>query len=358
VERTRVLTPGLVRGLLRQPRNPYAGADLANARRLVGVLSVLSGVLAAAYLGFGPPTAAVGAAGWAIAAVVIVAEVMILPLVLARRALSFPALLAVSYAGLASIALLNWLMLGDAGDVRPVYDGLILLWLGAGVGVHPPRRALPILLAAALAAALPLIYDGWNSFIAKWVAIEVLLWWALGGVIVMLMSYVRAQRIGLAAQEAKARDSARVDVLTGLGNRLAFEEALEAEIARSRRAGSELSVVMLDLDGLKAINDASGHPEGDRCLRELAGLVRKGLRASDRPFRWGGDEFMVLMPDTGPETARAAVQRVTTQAAADGAGPSFSFGVAALAEGTDAQELMALADRDLLECKSRRRSVR
>jgi diguanylate cyclase (GGDEF)-like protein len=347
----------LLRSMLRKRPDPYAGADLGNARRLVGVLSMLSGLLAGAYLGFGPPTEAIGGAGWAVAAIVIAAQVAGLPLLLARHPLSFNGLLVVSYAGFGAVALLNWLMLGD-GDgstTRPVYDGLLLLWLGAGVGVHRPRRAVPILLAAALAAALPLLYDGWTSYIAKWIAVEVLLWWALGAVIVMLMSYVRAQRVGLAAQEARARDSARVDVLTGLGNRLAFDEALEAEVGRSRRAGATLSVVMLDLDGLKATNDVSGHAEGDRRLRELARLLRDGLRAGDRAFRWGGDEFAVLMPDTRPDTARAAVQRVARQATPDGSPAGFSFGVAGLDEG-DPQELMARADRDLLACKSHQHS--
>jgi diguanylate cyclase (GGDEF)-like protein len=344
--------------LLRKQANPYAGADLANARRLVGVLSVLSGLLAGAYLGFGQPTAAIGGAGWAVAAFVIAGQVVVLPLLLVRRPPSFGGLLAISYAGFAAVALLNWLMLGDGDSAmtRPVYDGLFLLSLGAGVGVHPPRRAIPILLVAAFAAALPLIYDGWNSYEAKWVSVEVLLWWALGAVIVMLMSYVRAQRVGLAAQEAEARDSARVDALTGLGNRLAFDEALAAEIARSRRGGSMLTVVMLDLDGLKATNDARGHAEGDRRLCELAVLLRGGLRAGDRAFRWGGDEFTVLLPETTPDTARAAVQRVARQSVAEGTPVAFSFGVAGLDDGVDAQELMARADRDLLACKSRQRT--
>jgi diguanylate cyclase (GGDEF)-like protein len=348
----------LLRQLLRKHPNPYAGADLANARRLVGVLSALSGLLAGAYLGFGPPTEAIGGVGWLIAALVIGAQVIGLPLILVRRTPSFAGLLATSYAGFAAVALLNWLMLGDAdsGTTRPVYDGLILLWLGAGVGVHPPRQALPILLVAAFAAALPLIYDGWSSYEAKWVAVEVLLWWALGVVIVMLMSYVREQRVGLAAQEAEARDSARVDALTGLGNRLAFDEALVAEIARSRRGGSKLTVVMLDLDGLKATNDALGHAAGDRRLRDLAGLLREGLRAGDRAFRWGGDEFTVLMPETLPDTARAAVERVARQGGAD-AGVGFSFGVSGLGDGDGPQELMARADRDLLACKQRQHTA-
>jgi diguanylate cyclase (GGDEF)-like protein len=250
-------------------------------------------------------------------------------------------------------------MLGDAdtATARPVYDGLILLWLGAGVGVHPPRRAVPILLVAAFVAALPLIYDGWSSHEAKWVAVEVLLWWALGVVILMLMSYVRAQRVGLAAQEAEARGTARVDALTGLGNRLAFDEALAAESARSRRSGAMLSVAMLDLDGLKETNDALGHAAGDRRLRDLAGLLHRGLRAGDRAFRWGGDEFAVLMPETAPDTARAALQRVAGQSAAEGAPVGFSFGVAGLGEAADPTELMARADRDLLACKQRQRAA-
>lgn len=141
VERTRVAMPELLRGLFCRQSNPYAGADLANARRLVGVLSVLSGALAGAYLGFGSPTEAISEAGWVIASIVIVCQMVVLPLLLIGRPPHFAGLLVTSYAGFAAIALLNWLMLGDADNngIRPVYDGLMLLWLGAGVGVH--RRA-------------------------------------------------------------------------------------------------------------------------------------------------------------------------------------------------------------------------
>jgi diguanylate cyclase (GGDEF)-like protein len=97
-----------------------------------------------------------------------------------------------------------------------------------------------------------------------------LLWWALGVVIMMLMSYVRRQRVTLRAGEARAQDVARADALTGLSNRRAFDEALEVETARTQRASSPLTVAMVDLDNLKAINDHFGHPEGDRRLRDVA----------------------------------------------------------------------------------------
>src|SRR5204862_6949646 len=94
----------------------------------------------------------------------------------------------------------------------------------------------------------------------------------------------------------RANALARVDPLTGLGNRRAFEESMATEIARSRRHESPLSLLICDLDQFKKINDAYGHLAGDNCLRQVADALRNELRGADVCFRWGGDEFVVVLP--------------------------------------------------------------
>lgn len=98
----------------------------------------------------------------------------------------------------------------------------------------------------------------------------------------------------LGAQElATAADLARTDPLTGVGNRRAWEDALTAQTARARRTGLALAVVVIDLDGLKQVNDAHGHAHGDRLLRRAATVLREQARTGDTLCRLGGDEFAV-----------------------------------------------------------------
>src|SRR2546423_5062727 len=138
-------------------------------------------------------------------------------------------------------------------------------------------------------------------------------------------------------EEERAQQLARTDVLTGLPNRRAFEEALEAELARTRRAGSTVSVVLLDVDGFKAINDLHGHMAGDACLREVAEAITGSVRTSDRCFRWAGDEFVIMLPDTPREEGDQAAGRVGDAiarhcSAPDGSPLRASYGVAQSAE--------------------------
>src|SRR5206468_1451933 len=108
---------------------------------------------------------------------------------------------------------------------------------------------LTFLGAIAVVSSAPLVYDGWSSDAARTIATDILLWWALGLITLGLMTYVRAQRVRLRADQEAAAELARADALTGLGNRRAFDEALTSEIARSARADSTMSVVLLDIDG-------------------------------------------------------------------------------------------------------------
>jgi diguanylate cyclase (GGDEF)-like protein len=339
--------------LLAAEANTYAGADLVNAVRLVALLAALNGLLALAYLAFDPPTDPLGAAGWAIAGA-LPAAVLLAAAWLVRRTPrpGFTALLALSYAGLGAVAVLVWL----AGDRENAYDNLYLLWVVSAAGVHAPRRALTFLAATAVAAFLPLAYGGWDSAEASSIATSFLMWAAIAMPLLLLMAYVRAQRVRLRAEEERARRLARADSLTGLGNRRAFDEALTAEIARARRMESTVSVALLDVDGFKDLNDRYGHLEGDRCLKGVAGAIAASLRAGDRAFRWGGDEIAVLLPDTTFAGAEESLERTAIRIQDGVRGPegrclTVSWGVAELAPGMAPEDLLAHADLALMARK-------
>jgi diguanylate cyclase (GGDEF)-like protein len=123
-----------------------------------------------------------------------------------------------------------------------------------------------------------------------------------------------ANLIGAALARAellsRLREQAATDVLTGLPNRRAWYEHLDLALARARRSGRPLSVVALDLDGLKALNDREGHASGDRLLVEVASRWPTVLRETDLVARTGGDEFVVLLEDTGEPEAFEVLERL------------------------------------------------
>ena len=106
------------------------------------------------------------------------------------------------------------------------------------------------------------------------------------------------------------RSAADLDQVTGVNNHRYLQERLTQEVARSARSRSPLSVLMIDLDGFKAINDVHGHADGDRVLRNVAAGLRLTVRANDIVARYGGDEFVVLMPDTDIAAAGSVAERV------------------------------------------------
>jgi len=110
--------------------------------------------------------------------------------------------------------------------------------------------------------------------------------------------------------------NSRYDTLTGVLNRRAIEEALAAEVQRSRRLGESFSVLMVDADHFKAINDRQGHAAGDRALQHLGTLMTAQMRDIDRVGRWGGEEFVVLLPGTALQAAQEVGERLRERAAA------------------------------------------
>lgn len=116
------------------------------------------------------------------------------------------------------------------------------------------------------------------------------------------------------------------DPLTGLANRRFMEIQLEKSFQAARRYGEGLSVIMLDIDHFKIYNDTHGHPEGDRLLAKIATVLQKEMRASDYVFRYGGEEFLVLVPNTGLKKACDAAERLRSAVEAE-AGVTISLDV-------------------------------
>ena len=148
---------------------------------------------------------------------------------------------------------------------------------------------------------------------------------------------------------------ALTDSLTGLSNRRAGDRALEREVARARRSSSPFSLALLDLDNLKEINDLQGHAAGDEALRHVSQILTSSFRASDLAIRWGGDEFLVLLPDVTLEGAvifaERARQRVESLAVPGVGRLTMSAGIVEVAENEDPREAIARADAELYEAK-------
>ena len=118
----------------------------------------------------------------------------------------------------------------------------------------------------------------------------------------------------VAREQRSARDAAirlsTIDPLTGLFNRAFFFAAIEREMARSARSGRGFCLLMMDLDGLKDINDRLGHFHGDRVLRAVSEVIASGVRRIDTAARYGGDEFVVLLPETDPTGAFVLAEKI------------------------------------------------
>lgn len=175
----------------------------------------------------------------------------------------------------------------------------------------------------------------------------------------ILLAYVA---MVLAREQRRTRDAAirlsTVDPLTGLFNRTFFFAALGREIARCARSGRGFCLLMMDLDDLKAINDRLGHFQGDRALRGVGDVIADGVRRIDTAARYGGDEFVVLLPETDPTGAFVLAEKIRLGVNAmtidlhDAAHPSVSVGVVSYpGDGRTADELMISADNAMYASK-------
>jgi diguanylate cyclase (GGDEF)-like protein len=340
-----------VAAMIEPRRNPYEGADLETSRRVTAALLGLATLLALCFLPLEPPDPE---AGWAGAAAVIAAGGAGTVLLLRRRP-GFGELLGVAYAGVAGVGALHWL----ADSATSVYSHLLILWLGAGA-LHPPRRAFVHLAVILAVLWSPYLNGESGPGDASDLAAQSLLLLAIGSVLISYLFHERRQRVELQAGVEVARRLARVDSLTGLGNRRALDETLTVEAARSAREGLPLAAGLIDLEGLRRVNERYGHIEGDRCLQEAARAMERSMRGSDVCFRWGGDEFVVVLPGADHESAVAVLLRMAEEigrvcATGEEKGLALSYGVAELPGGGSAEDLLALADLALMEQKTEKR---
>ncbi len=207
----------------------------------------------------------------------------------------------------------------------------------------------------------PLVFEtgsAWQVSSPSWVLINYLFFMpVLGGGLVLADQILGRWR----AREARIRDMSLTDALTGVHNRRSILGLLESEVARSGRAGPPLAVVILDLDHFKRINDTFGHPTGDRVLQEATRVLRATLRQYDAMGRFGGEEFLLLLPDTTLEGALVLAERCRTRLAAavvesDGGervGFTASFGLASNANDRNlgGEALLKIADDALYRAK-------
>jgi diguanylate cyclase (GGDEF)-like protein len=340
----------VARGLLRRRDDPYAADDVYLARRIAGLVSILCGLLGLVFVPLDPPTAAIGDAGWAVAGAIVVGAFGGAWRLWDRsQAISWTELYALSYVGLATVVAMTWLAGGGITPYAALYPVI-----SASSALNPPRRSFPFQALCIAASCAPIAFGA----DARVIVPATLAWAIVSGLIVLGADGLRQQSLALMEQERHSSELARADQLTGLGNRRAFEETLAAELSRVRRTPAPLSVALFDLDGLKEINDRHGHLEGDASLRKVARALQLGVRGSDRAYRWAGDEFAVLFPNTTAAEAAVVAERIrhrTAGSAFTSAGEPVlvSYGVAQLEDG-DPETLLAAADVALFEYKTAR----
>jgi diguanylate cyclase (GGDEF)-like protein len=346
-----------LRALFARTEDPYAGADVALARRFAVGMWVFGAAVVAVLNVFFPPTRAFGSSGWLIpVACCLIVAAIVWMLADKRRKVTFDFLLGSQLVGVVLLAATQY---AAGGRVAPYHELLMFQLIGAAL-MHPPRRVLLFLAVVAAAMFAPLVYAASSAEPGE-IVTELFLWTGLSLVLMLLMKTIRSQRLALRQEGDEARQLARVDALTGLGNRRAFDEALESELARAERSGSALSLIVADLNGFKEINDRHGHAIGDDCLRQASSALRAAVRRPDMCFRWGGDEFAILLAGADASTAGDLSIRVEKTVARSCSRPgggalTLTCGHAVLDVGMSAADAVVRADEALRSLKSRGRS--
>jgi diguanylate cyclase (GGDEF)-like protein len=221
-----------------------------------------------------------------------------------------------------------------------------LVWAAYRFGRRKAATALCALAALATWGTL----HGFGPFARESRNTSLLLLQAFMGITAITTLALAAEVSEHRRAEERVRNLAVSDPLTGLANYRQLVEALETEIRRSGRNERPFVLLLLDLDGLKKINDAHGHIAGSRALCRLADMLRLYSREMDTAARYGGDEFVLILPETDAEAARLVAQRISKRLMDDGEEPriSVSIGMAVYPDdGETSNEILGAADRDL-----------
>src|SRR6266571_1895332 len=231
-----------------------------------------------------------------------------------------------------------------------------LVWAAFRFAPRGAAAAVVVLSAVAIAGTL----RGFGPFARATPNESLLLLQAFMGVMALMTLVLAAVVAERKEGEERLRRLAVSDPLTGLGNYRELVSALAAEIGRSDRTDRPFAVVLLDLDGLKAINDRYGHMVGSMALRRVAEMLPASCRRMDTAARFGGDEFALVLPETGEAAAWLVARRITDRVARDGETPAISVSAGVAVHPRDGATLEALvnsADRALYESKARRRDA-
>ena len=258
--------------------------------------------------------------------------------------------------GSVAITVATMLVALTGGVSSPFFFVFPLIVGGAALVVSPPIT-LGLALTAALGYLLAVVLGSPAGTVIAPITT------ATVGINLTAMTLLAYIAMVIAREQRSSRDAAirlsTIDPLTSLFNRGFFFAALEREIARSARSGRGFCLLMMDLDELKSINDRLGHFHGDRVLNAVGQVVSEGVRRIDTAARYGGDEFVVLLPETDPtgafvlaEKIRIGVNDLELDLPDDTVKPSMSVGVVSFPDdGQTADELMISADRAMYTSK-------
>jgi diguanylate cyclase (GGDEF)-like protein len=228
---------------------------------------------------------------------------------------------------------------------------------GPGAAEAAPGSTLPVAENVGIRAYVPRSVEAQRKNAAY---IRVLEAGLLALLALMLLTFVLARPLLRAFRWTEEQASeARIDSLTGLSNRRALEEILAAEISRAQRFEHRLAVVLLDLDRFKEINDSFGHAAGDVMLRTVSRLLNSLARQGDTVARWGGEEFVAVLPETDLDGARRFAERLRRTIEANPVGDmrtSASCGVATMLPDDSVEALLGAADQALYQAKSNGRN--
>lgn len=287
-------------------------------------------------------------------------------------AMYFSAYALVRHRRLRSAAILMWTEAILHGIVASLLLGwesgfhYVLLMTIPAVIIGSPRRlaVLIILGIVAYLGALDAISRYWGPLAPiPDTALLVVKWINLCIFIAMFSALASYYRNKIDQAERHLQALATIDALTGLHNRRHLEMVAEQEIARIRRKGVTCALAVTDIDFFKKINDTQGHDAGDRVLVHIGQLLKAGLRESDTLARWGGEEFVLLMPDTDlanamaiAERIRLAVENSTVDFPSGEIRCTLSFGLAQILPGDSLADAFSRADAALYRSKSEGRN--
>ena len=234
---------------------------------------------------------------------------------------------------------------------------VVLLWPAFRLGRRAASLGLLLLMGLAMYGTL----SGYGPFVSATPTaslVMVVLYMSLLSVLIQCLAALAAE---YAVAESQLRDLVVTDPMTGLPNYRRLVEVLTEEITRANRTDTTFAVVFCDMDGLKQINDELGHLIGSRAVCRFADTLKASVRDTDTAARYGGDEFVAVLPGSDEDGARRVIERLTNRLAEDKVKPELatSAGVAVYPrDGSTATTLLSAADRALYAVKAHKASVR